>query len=384
MKKHCILKSLNFILIVLFIFTIKMNLSAQLSPIFDGGQIGYIDSTGKIIIPCKYVADIDYTQYIVNGKPLIDFVLPNWSYFDNKSVTLKIQQKWLFLKNGYKFALVNDKGEYIFAPDDNFIQGFSEGLVVYKKLFKTFEYAYDFEYGYADTTGHIVVQPKYRYASKFSDGAALVLDSMKYMFIKKDGTPLFDFDFIDATPFIDGIAAIKLQNDSLYTFVDKSGKPIFSKKFKYAYNFVGNRARVYDGRDYSFINKKGEYIKIPYFNKAEDFSEGLAVVNQNMKYGFIDTNGNEVIPISLQYASSFSEGLAAVCINGKFGFMDKKGKLVISNDYDYAKSFKYGLAQVWKNNEIFYINKKGKKVYTIFSKSKYKQIASKKIFNQQK
>jgi len=374
-------KILNMFLMLLFCYLLQNNLFAQLLPIFKSNNIGYIDSTGKIVIPCKYEAELDFIEYNVNGKSFVDFVLPMWSHFFNGSVTVKIPKKWLFFNNGYKYALVNDKGNYIFAPDDNFISGLSEGLVIYKRLFKTFEYAYDFKYGYVNMEGDIVINPQYRYASIFSDGAALVLDSIKYKFISKDGSNLFDIDFIDATLFQDGIAAVKLtKEDTVYTFIDKTGKVIFPEKFKYAYNFIENRARVYDGEYYGFIDKTGKYIVFPDYNKAEDFCEGLALVNKDSKYGFIDSNSKIVIPIDFKYAKSFSEGLAVVYLGCKFGFINKTGKLIIKNEFDYAKSFKFGLAQVWKNDEVYYINKKGEKIFTIFSKNKYRQICSKKIF----
>ena len=367
------------IILVLF-FSIVFSLDyiySQLLPILENDNIGYIDSTGKVIIPCEFVSDIEYSKINIMGNDIIDFFLPNWTEFHNGAATVKIAKKWLFLPNGFRYGLINSNGKYIYPIGEDFVYSLSEGVAIYKKLYKTAEYAYDFEYGYIDSTSKIIISPQFQYASKFSDGFALVLDSSKYSFIDKSGKKIINYEFIDATLFENGIAAIKKTTDEPYGYINKKGEYLFSERFEYAYNFKENRARVFDGKYYGFINTSGKYISLPEFTKAEDFSENLAVVQKNFKYGFIDTNSKIIIPMIYQYAASFSEGLAVVAINNKYGFINKTGEVVISNKYDYAKSFTYGLAQVWKNGEVFYINNRGERVYTIFNKHQYKKLFDK-------
>ena len=356
-------------------------LNAQLSPIFDKNKIGYIDSTGKIIIPCEYDTELNFEAFTVGGKMIIDFRIPNMARFQNGAVTVKIPRRFFF-SHSFTYAMLDAKGKYIFEPTENIIYGLSEGIAIYKRLFKTMQKVYDFNFTYIDLNQNFITEDVFSYTGVFSDGIALVINDDGYKYINREGKKAFDIDMSRignadielAESFSEGLAAIRI--DSLFGYIDTTGKWVILPTFKSAFPFNNGLARVFDGRYYAYINKKGEEITPYEFTFANNFSDGLGLVKSGDKFGYIDTTGRVVIPFEYVYAQSFSEGLAVVYHNGNFVFIDKQGNTVINRRLDYARGFQFGLAKVWRNDEMFYINKKGETVHQIISRNRYRNAKS--------
>ena len=427
MKFCLIMKNKNVLLMIFsvifltvcsdMIFNSKV-LKAQLSPVFNGNKIGYIDSTGAVIIPCLYDTDIDFEAFSINNKMIVDFRIPNMARFNNGAVTVKIPRKFLFYTHGYTYAMLDAKGEYIFEPAENVIYGLSEGIAIYKRLFKTAQKVYDFDFDYIDINHNFITDEAYSFAGLFSEGIALVIDDSGYKYINTKGKKTFEIDVskignasseiienfsegltaleVDsifgninleninnveaskienvsiemAENFSEGLAAIRV--NSLWGYIDTKGNWAILPRFKSAFSFQNGLARVFDGQNFAYINKKGEEITLYEFVFADNFSEGLGLVKRGDKFGYIDTNGKVAIPFNYVYAQSFSEDLAVVFHNGNIVFIDKNGDVPINRRFDYAKGFQYGLAKVWRNDEMFYINKKGETVHQILSRNKYR------------
>jgi len=357
-------------------------LNAQLLPVFDENKIGYIDSTGTLIIPCLYETELNFEAFTIAGKMIVDFRIPSMARFNNGAVTVKIPKKFLFWNHSFTYAMLDAKGKYIFEPTEDVIYGLSEGIAIYKRLFKNAQKVYDFNFTYIDLNQNFITAEAYSYAGLFNDGIALVIDDSGYKYINSKGEKAFEIALLKignanieiAESFSDGLAAVKV--DSLFGYIDTKGNWVILPKFKTAFAFQNGFARVSDGQYYAYINKKGEKITSYDFAFADNFSDGLALVRKGDKFGYIDTNGKVAIPFNYVYAQSFSEGLAVVHHNGNFAFIDKQGNVIINRKLDYAKGFQYGLAKVWRNDEIFYINKKGETVHQILSRNKYRNAKS--------
>ncbi len=195
-------------------------------------------------------------------------------------------------------------------------------------------------WGYIDSSGKTVVEPRYDHASQFSEGLGLVKTPKpdgKLLCIDAKGKIAFEINpnWSYMKPFNNGLAAVKDKETKLY----------------------------------GYINREGELVIPHKYSAAGDFSEGLAKVelkdSQNkLIEGFIDTKGEMVIRPDRWLKNSFSDGLAAVRTekDGKFvyGFMDKKGKTVIEPRFKKVGRFGEGLAFVNDNGQIRIIDKKGK------------------------
>jgi hypothetical protein len=372
------------ILIIAIAILSELNLSeltllAQLSPIVDGRDIGYIDSLGKVMIPCEYDGEVEYELFSMNGKTIIDFRIPSWAKFSGGAFTIKIPKKYLFYTHSFTYCLFDDKGNKMIEPSEDVISNLVGDIAIYKKLYKNFQKVYDFDFSYVNIKSKNNFAEKFSLALPYSDALALVItkeNEIKY--IDTNGQKAFAIDMTQlhsneiqiAESFSEGLAAVKV--DEQYGFIDKKGKWAILPNYEYAYNFSNGFARVFNGKQYGFVDKKGKMLTGFYYSFADNFSEGLALVKVGEKYGYIDTNGKEIIPCIFVYAQPFSEGLAAVYNNGGISFINKEGGVAINTKLDYTKGFQYGLAKVWKNDEMYYINKKGETVYTILTKSQYK------------
>jgi hypothetical protein len=90
-------------------------------------------------------------------------------------------------------------------------------------------------------------------------------------------------------------------------------------------------------------------------------SDGVTVINQ--KIGYCDLTGKEVIPPQFEDVMfDFSEGLCVVQVKGQKGYIDKTGKLVIPAQYEKAGNFQHGYAKVTSALGDEHIDKTGKKV----------------------
>lgn len=344
----------------------------NLIPIVDDYHIGFIDNSGKEIIKPQYKSNIKYILFNKNGKTLVDFELPYWSYFSEGKVTVISPYKFLFITLYDRFAVIDNKGNDVFEKTLDFIGPFKDSLATYEKGEYSFLYKHSSDWGFINTKGEFVVYPQYRYIAAFQDGVSLAHNSGKYFFINKKGEKVIDVNYEDVRSFSEGLAPI--MTNEKWGFMDKNGKEKIKPQFDYVWSFQNGAARVLDSDYYGYIDFNGNFIKMPVYQYAFDFSEGLGCINQNGKWGYINISGEFERQPFYDDAYQFSEGFAAVSINGKYGFINKQYDFVIDPIYDFAAKFENGLAKVWKNNEVYYINTKGEIVWTILNKEKVNSI----------
>ena len=199
-------------------------------------------------------------------------------------------------------------------------------------------YAFKEVMGYVDTTGAIVIEPKFEFADKFYEG---------YAVIKLDGK---------------------------YGAIDKNGKIVIKPIYDKVWPFTDGLCRIQLNKKIGFVDQMGEMVIPPNFSTAGGFKEGLAAVLIEDKFGFIDKMGKIVITPAYASAKYFSEGLCAVKLTDAgrlWGFIDKTGTMVIKPQFEGwtandILSFEDGLAFVQKEEDKLFgdtywyvINKKG-------------------------
>lgn len=328
---------------------------AALIPFIENGRIGYIDSTGAEVIKAKFDTPITYERIMLNGRELIDYTLPIWSEFSEGMATVKIKKRFWFITLYHYFANISETGEIKFNTGLNIVHNFHDGIAVTQAALIESYNKYDEKYGYLDKAGEIIIDPMYKYASRFKQNRAFVLDSNKYYYINKKAERISKNFFEDANLFYENLAAVKIGNK--YGFIDTNGQIVIQPRFELTWKFSEGMARIYDNNYYGFIDKSGKTTIAPLYTQAKDFSEGLAMVSKDGLCGYIKPNGEYALAPKFTNASSFSEGLAVVEINGKFGFIDKTGNVVIEAKFDYATNFINGVAKVWNKKVIYMIDK---------------------------
>ena len=270
----------------------------------------------------------------------------------------------------------------VIKPQYENVEEFFEGLAAVKVNGK---------YGFIDTKGELVIEPRYRGVSGFlhsgfsEDRVGVSIGEKDYIIIDRSGKKITQdshYTYI-LDCFSEGLCPVEVEDD-LWGFVDKSGVMVIKPQFKYAYSFSeGLSAVELEGRR-GYINHTGQ-LQIPNrYKAAHSFSEGLALTtvlvekktagltfwrskeeNSDEKYGFINKNGDVVIEHRFEYARSFSDGLAAVKTKEKWGFVDRLGNMVINANYGFVNNFSEGLVGFSLSNssrKYGYMDKTGRVV----------------------
>ena len=251
------------------------------------------------------------------------------------------------------------------------------------------------KYGYIDSTGKIVIQPKFDSAKKFHDGLALVTIEARNIEIEKDLPPIKmggKEGFIDKKGnfiiapgkyrfvgnFSEGLASVWIDSPcdrSCYGYIDTTGKIVIPQQFQTAGTFQNGTVdvRMPDDR-WGVIDKNGKFIIPPKYDGVFPFTEGvgIALTIKNKKSSpfdqnitdfdadFYDMDGNLTAKPQYFIFGWFENGLVQfIAENGK-GFIDKQGKVAIEPKFERTMGFSEGLSAVRVNKKWGDIDPKGK------------------------
>src|SRR5690606_2238788 len=119
-------------------------------------------------------------------------------------------------KNGSK--MINEAGNVLFEID-GFINSLYEGRSVFTQK-SNIPNDYTDRYGYLDKDGNIVIPAKYKYASSFRNGKAIVkIDENNYALIDPNGEILNTYDFYYMTDIGEGLIIFSpYLSDGYYKF----------------------------------------------------------------------------------------------------------------------------------------------------------------------
>ncbi len=253
--------------------------------VYEGLNMGFIDITGKEIIPCDYVGDSWFYEGLVclcpaegevevygflnkNGEQVIPFkfVQAGYSGFRNGECRVQI--------NG-KTNLINHDGEVVFTPSlTNNMEGFTCGLAkAYSKPDRS-------GFGFFDRQNKWVVQPIYDRVNSFKGGRAVVSLNDKYGVVDTLGKYI-----------------IPLKFDNIYGDCRNAGYFACEKEnITYYYNCDG---QYFSNLIVKQLLPKKESKYYPYKNESD-------------KWGFLNADGSIHIPAMYIDANSFVEGKAWV------------------------------------------------------------------------
>lgn len=237
-------------------------------------KYGFIDKTGKEIIPPKY----DYIE-LENGYQ---------SFNNGFSIVGNFEEGK---------GIIDKTGKVIVPLIYDVVRVFREGLAVVGK---------DGKSGFVNESGKLVIPLIYDYASNFKEGFAEVRKNGKGGIIDKSGKVIMPITYEIA----------KYNNEGVFLYSTHTKRVIF-----------GGEEMEWSGGLYGIADKTGKVITPEIYGGAGTFNNGIAVVSlgRRGKFGIIDTKGNEVFPFIYDYIGNFSEGIAEVFHEGRSG-------LIIDND----------------------------------------------------
>jgi hypothetical protein len=299
---------------------------------------------------------------------------------------------------GNNWGLVDTSGNYIVKPEFEFLGDFNFGYAIVARSKR---------YSYINKQGKIMFPFSFLGASDFSEGKAIVLDSLnriscidttfktlftlpdsitetgcfsegmlpvkckdKYAYVNASGNIVIPFSFCTAGDFKSGLAAVAVKieidgKDSVrynHFYINKSGKQVISAFFKEAYSFCDGLAAVQkDSGGWNWIDKSGRYLSLNDFQECASFSEGFASFKSKDLWGMINKKGKIVVFPSYSYFSQVKQGLSVVSLGPQsFTFVDTIGKLVLRPEFKAASTFNNNYAYIVKDQRISIIDKSGK------------------------
>src|SRR5208337_2787623 len=227
----------------------------ELWPVNQGEKWGYIDKTGRLIIPFKFDWADDFSEGLAAVK--------------------------IIEKAGY----IDKTGKFVIPPRFFFGGPFSSGmaLVVFRRFEKD-KFLMN-KLGYIDRSGKLVIQSKEALDSRslhvlykdlfFSEGLACMDQNNKFGFIDKAGKQVIPPQYEDVRPYSEGLAAVVIKDK--YGYIDKSGKMVIPPQFEDAGPFSEGLAAIsFNGKQSGYIDKSGRLvINGEEFGDERKFSEGL-------------------------------------------------------------------------------------------------------------
>ncbi len=212
----------------------------RLYPVQQGGQWGYIDGRGDVIIAPQYDAAYAFSE---------DLAL---------------------VRRDSLYGYIDRSGEVVIAPQFTDAWYFSDGRAAVKQ---------DGQWGLIDTTGEIV-EVFEDSAGAFTDEARFQLDPRVRVERPQQASPLD-----------------RVRIGGLYGF-RRDGQMAIAPQFEQAWYFAEGRARVREDGQWGYIDTTGAFVVRPRFGRAWGFAGGLALVQRGDRYGYIDTTGAFVWPLA--------------------------------------------------------------------------------------
>ncbi len=308
-------------------YTDQWNISEGIFPVKNKeGKMGYVDLTGKLVIPCQYdmFGSLHYGLVSV-GKKVNNKTFYGYAGKDGKEILPGLLSEAGEFTDGY--ALVKDES----SPKKYFINTMGEKQI----LPRTYAEIYSFKDGYAvgkvnPVTGTnptwVFIDTKLKEADSvtspslyfFADGYSLITGT-EYRILDKSFKQVGSFKY-------ENIDSIKTFSEGLMCFKDKTAKK------------------------WGFKNPKGETVIEPQFLSTSIFKEGLCAVLTDKGWGYINPKGTEVIQANLESASNFNSGFAVAKKGGKYGYIDKTGKFWLEPKYNRLTDFTDGKAVIKVDN----------------------------------
>lgn len=276
------------------------NFSEGMAAMAQNRKYGFVDTTGKVVVPFKY----DKVESFING---IAKVWVGWRYV------------------GY----INRKGEEIIpadfeAMDQANLRRYHNKYIIGLR---------DSIYHVFDYSGKEIDSLNYERVGEFdaNDKSFLVSNNGKWGSLDSNFQVKIPIEYESLEIiFPDKIAAS--QNNKI-GIIDREGKAISSFIFDWIAPFqdgyMNGLALVGTAGKTGLINGYGNLIIPAEYDEIGEFSNGLAIVRKNDKYGFANSKGREIVPTIYDKIEPFNGFSAEVTLKGETYLIDGSGHRII-------------------------------------------------------
>jgi hypothetical protein len=261
-------------------------------------------------------------------------------------------------------AYIADRDRFVIPPELGGTSRIGEGLLNINLNGKV---------GYMDMQGTIVISPQFDEALPFSEGLAAVRSGEKWGFINRSGAFVISPQFnLVLEGFADGLARVYF-SDYQVRFIDKSGNVVIQPQSNEVTPFSEGLAGIKINDQWGYMDKTGAIVIQPQFQAAKTFSQGLAPIRLQYYWGYIDRTGRIVIEPQFHDAEPFSDGLAAIATQvadapDRWGYINQTGNVVIPAQF-YAPTedfrgrvvipFSQGVAMARRGEQVGFLDRTG-------------------------
>jgi hypothetical protein len=263
----------------------------------DSPDWGYLDLDGEWRIPPRF----EYVTRFSDGLALVHDG-GDWLYIDghgNPAFQRRFETRSTGRINGT---------EFLHPGADAFSEGLAAVAVASGRDV------------YIDVQGEIRIQGEFSAAGPFQGGIARIHDWEGYGFADSTGAVLISPRYRGAGNFSEGLAPVQDSETELWGFIDSSGDWVIEPQFHAAGSFSDGLAPVaHEWATWSgYIDHTGELVIAGVFRRLEPFSSGIGRVHHATHSAYITTTGepafSQEVDDSFCYWGSFVDGLALVAV----------------------------------------------------------------------
>lgn len=213
------------------------------------------------------------------------------------------------------------------------------------------------KWGYADTTGKIVITPEFDFASSMVNGYGIVIKNKLSAIIDSTGKVVTDFKYEYIGNFKGKLASFSSKGK--YGVLNGAGKEVLEAKYNsvsiYESGYIvvvtsDNRTVCYDS--------EGKLLLDNHYQRIWPNDEGAFFVAQNRsgKYGIVNAKDSVIVPFEYSFITDHWKGnLLGVQKSNKYGLIDLTNKVLLPFEYQYigydeqsklitaSKNEKYGI-----------------------------------------
>lgn len=192
--------------------------SEGLAPVEMNGLAGYIDVSGKVVIEPRFALAAPFSE----GRALVRTERDRYGYIDRTGTLVipAIYDHGVVFRGGLarvsisKHWICIDRDGRVVVPQE--CGDIDDGLVPVTRNGRG---------GWADTTGRIVIEPRFQKLGRFSEGVAPVQLDGRWGFVDRSGAMVIDPRYDHASSFNHGLAVVEYGDTVAY--IDHGGKVVF-------------------------------------------------------------------------------------------------------------------------------------------------------------
>jgi len=313
----------------------------RLFPVLTGGKVGFIDATGRLVLPTRF------DPLCRGADPRVDAMTQATpDLFPHCGILwgADFQEGRCVVRRGERMGHIDPSGRMLSQQSFDFAESFSDGLAVIRQGGR---------HGVIDRSGRIIVPARYSRIGSFRDGLAPVKDGRMWGIIDAAGRTVMPPRFMGVLHRDGGFLVVGA--DRKRGFVDRDGGAVVPAKFRRVFVFAGGIAVQDHERRWGLTDRKGRWLLRPCAEQISRclFSEGLIGVKLHGRWRTIDRRGKTVSDGRPRETGPFSEGLKAVSSGGLYGYIDRSGREVIAPTFLNAGAFRGGLAQVLNSKGLW-------------------------------